>query len=275
MKTNKIHKENLIVIQVCVVLLMIMAVAKYGMVIETLLAVICLLIGGTGSTVCYKIVKSILTTDSNVVLMSATPNYEFIEFLRDFSGKDVETYNVKYDNEDMHKNYVALQWFERKKGYRMYDIVSAICDKWRKKKMEYEKYPSKVLLAHNKVAFFYNSVKEISNIVNQMPDTSDVEVLCAKTELHEGSVPCYSKEFNPEKQIHFMTSAYFTGMDIDKKHHFGKVVFIGGNSASYLAYSNKTVKQALGRFRGGYASTAFIFPPKDRPCYKVRRTFLP
>ena len=208
--------------------------------------------------VCYKIVKSILTTDSNVVLMSATPNYEFIDFLREFSGKDVETYNVKYDNEDMHKNYVALQWFERKKGYRMYDIVSAICDKWRKKKMEYEKYPSKVLLAHNKVAFFYNSVKEISNIVNQMPDTSDVEVLCAKTELHEASVPCYSKEFNPKKQIHFMTSAYFTGMDIDKKHHFGQVVFVGGNSASYLAYSNKTVKQALGRFRGGYDNTAFI-----------------
>jgi hypothetical protein len=114
------------------------------------------------------------------------------------------------------------------------------------------------LLAHNKVAFFYNSVKEISNIVNQMPDTSDVEVLCAKTELHEASVPCYSKEFNPKKQIHFMTSAYFTGMDIDKKHHFGQVVFVGGNSASYLAYSNKTVKQALGRFRGGYDNTAFI-----------------
>ena len=108
------------------------------------------------------------------------------------------------------------------------------------------------------VAFFYNSVKEISNIVNQMPDTSDVEVLCAKTELHEATVPCYSKVFNPEKQIHFMTSAYFTGMDIDEKIRFWKVVFIGGNNASYLAYSNKTIKQGLGRFRGGYGSTAFI-----------------
>lgn len=208
--------------------------------------------------VCYKIVKTILTTDNNVVLMSATPNYEFIEFLREFRGKEVETYNVQYDDEDMHKKYVALQWFERKKGYRMYDIVSAICDKWREIKKEYEQYPSKVLLVHNKVAFFYNSVREISNIVNQMPDTSDVEVLCAKSELHEASVPCYSKGFNPEKQIHFMTSAYFTGMDIDEKIHFGQVVFVGSNSASYLAYSNKTVKQALGRFRGGYGSTAFI-----------------
>ena len=209
-------------------------------------------------SVCDKIVKTILTTDNNVVLMSATPNYEFIEFLRTFSAKDVETYNVQYDDSDNHKKYVSLQWFERKKGYRMYDIISAICDKWREKKKEYEKYPSKVLLAHNKVAFFYNSVKEISNIVNQMPDTSDVEVLCAKTELHEATVPCYSKGFNPEKQIHFMTSAYFTGMDIDEKIHFGLVVFVGSNSASYLAYSNKTIKQALGRFRGGYGSTAFI-----------------
>ena len=209
-------------------------------------------------SVCNKIVKTILTTNSNVVLMSATPNYKFIEFLRETSGKEVETYNVQYDDEDMHKKYVALQWFERKKGYRMYDIVSAICDKWRERKKEYEKYPSKVGLAHNKVAFFYNSVKEISKIVNQMPDTSDVEVLCAKTELHEATVPCYSKGFNPEKQIHFMTSAYFTGMDIDEKIHFGLVVFVGSNSASYLAYSSKTVKQALGRFRGGYANTAFI-----------------
>ena len=209
-------------------------------------------------SVCGKIVKTILTTDSNVVLMSATPNYEFIEFLRTFSGKDVETYNVQYDDSDNHKKYVQLEWFERKKGYRMYDIISAICDKWREIKKEYEKYPSKVFLAHNKVAFFYNSVKEISNIVNQMPDTSDIEVLCAKTELHEATVPCYSKGFNPEKQIHFMTSAYFTGMDIDEKIHFGQVVFVGSNSASYLAYSNKTVKQALGRFRGGYANTAFI-----------------
>ena len=208
--------------------------------------------------VCYKIVKTILTTNSNVVLMSATPNYEFIEFLRDFSGKEVETYNVKYDDEDIHKKYIPLQWFERQKGYRMYDIISEVCNTSRKMKKEYELYPSKRGLAHNKVAFFFNSVKEISNIVSQMPDTSDVEVLCAKTELHEATVPCYSKVFNPEKQIHFMTSAYFTGMDIDEKIRFWKVVFIGGNNASYLAYSNRTIKQGLGRFRGGYDGTAFI-----------------
>lgn len=68
MKTNKIHKENWIMIQVCVVLLMIMAAAKYGMVIETLIAVICLLIGGAGSTVCYKIVKDDVKKSIGIVL---------------------------------------------------------------------------------------------------------------------------------------------------------------------------------------------------------------
>ena len=209
-------------------------------------------------SVCNKIVKTIINTNSNVVLMSATPNYGFIEFLRTYSGKDLETYNVQYNDDDMHKKDVKLQWFQRKKGYRTYDIVSEVINSSRNRKKEYELYPSKVGLAINKVAFFFNSVKEISNLVNQMPDISDIEVLCARTELHEASVPCYSKEFNPEMQIHFLTSAYFTGMDIDKRLCFWKVVFIGSNSASCLAYSNKTVKQALGRFRGGYYGTGFI-----------------
>ena len=207
-------------------------------------------------SVCNKIVKTILTTNSNVVLMSATPNYEFIEFLREFSGKDVETYNVEYDDVDVHKNIINIQWFERKKGYRTYDIVSEIINSSRERKKEYEEFPSKIGLAVNQVTFVFNSIKGITNILKNMPDTSDVEVLCAKTELNEITVPCYSKEFNPEKQIHFITSAYFTGMDIDVCMH--KVVIIGSNSAKHLAYSNKEIKQILGRFRKGYEGSFVI-----------------
>ena len=206
--------------------------------------------------VCSKITKTILTTNSNVVLMSATPNYEFIEFLREFSGKDVETYNVEYDDVDVHKNIINIQWFERKKGYRTYDIVSEIINSSRERKKEYEEYPSKIGLAVNQVTFVFNSIKGITNILKNMPDTSNVEVLCAKTELNEITVPCYSKEFNPEKQIHFITSAYFTGMDIDVCMH--KVVIIGSNSAKHLAYSNKEIKQILGRFRKGYEGSFVI-----------------
>ena len=74
--------------------------------------------------ICYKMTESIITTDSNVLLMSATPNYEFVEFLRTFSGKDVEAYNVQYDDEGDDKKFATLQWMDRPKGMRLYDIVS-------------------------------------------------------------------------------------------------------------------------------------------------------
>ena len=217
--------------------------------------------------VCSKITKTILTTNSNVVLMSATPNYKFIEFLRGFSGKDVETYNVQYDDEYMHQNPCKLQWFERKEGYRTYDMVCDQCEKSRKRKEEYKQCPSKIGLGANKLALFFNSVKDICGIVNQMPDElkTDIEVLCSRTEAHESDVPCYSKNYNPEKQIHFMTKAYITGMDIFDC--FWRVIFIGGNDIHYLAFSNKEVKQGLGRFREGYVTTAFVTNGKVKNKY--------
>ena len=201
--------------------------------------------------ICYDIVERIMTTDSNVVLMSATLNREFIDFLEMFSGKEVETYNVQYDDEGDDKKFATLQWMDREKGIRTYDILCEIINIAREKKKEYEEHPSKVGLADNQVVIFYNSVKEITNIVKAMPDKSDVEVLCAKDELHELTVPCYSEQFNEEKLIHFATSANFTGMDIilSNKGIVDKIVIIGGNSQDFLAYSNKNIKQMLGRPR--------------------------
>lgn len=54
-----------------------------------------------------------------------------------------------------------------------------------------------------------------------------------------------------------MTSAYFTGMDVEA--YIDKVVIIGGNSSMTLAYSNKEIKQMLGRMRKGY-DNSFIIP---------------
>ena len=221
--------------------------------------------------ICYDMVERIMTTDSNVLLMSATLNREFIDFLEMFSGKEVETYNVQYDDEGDDKKFAPLQWMDREKGIRTYDIVCEIINTARNKKKEYEEHPSKVGLADNQVVFFYNSVKEISNIIKAMPDKSDVEVLCAKDELHELTVPCYSEQFNENKLIHFATSANFTGMDIilRKKGIVNKIVIIGGNSQDFLAYSNKNIKQMLGRPRvvklsdgrvvDGYVSS-FVIP---------------
>lgn len=194
-------------------------------------------------TICAKVVKSIITTKSNVVLMSATPNYEFIDFLREVSGKEVETYNIEYDD----PVFASIQWIERRKGQKLFDIINEVMRAARQKASE-----GKV----HQVVFFYNSVKGISDIVNQLEDTSDVEVLCSKSRSSK-SIPCYSDEFNKDKRFHFMTSAYFTGMDVEA--YIDKVVIIGGNSSMTLAYSNKEIKQMLGRMRKGYDGS-FIIP---------------
>lgn len=193
--------------------------------------------------ICAKVVKTIISTKSNVVLMSATPNYEFIEFLRDVSGKEVETYNIEYDDNIS----PVLQWMERGKGKKLFDIINEVMRAARQKAAE-----GKV----HQVVFFYNSVKGISDIVSKLDDTSDVEVLCSKNRNNK-SVPCYSGEFNKDKGFHFMTSAYFTGMDVDE--NIDKVVIIGGNDSITLAYSNKEIKQMLGRMRKGYDGS-FIIP---------------
>lgn len=193
--------------------------------------------------ICAKVVKTIISTKSNVVLMSATPNYEFIEFLREVSGKEVETYNIEYDDNVS----PVLQWMERGKGKKLFDIINEVMRAARQKEAE-----GKV----HQVVFFYNSVKGISDIVNQLEDTSDVEVLCSKNR-NSKAVPCYSDEFNEDKRFHFMTSAYFTGMDVEA--YIDKVVIIGGNSNMTLAYSNKEIKQMLGRMRKGYVGS-FVIP---------------
>ena len=54
---KKIHKENWIVILVCVLLLMIMAAVKFGLAKETIYAIMGLTTGGFISTLCYFFVK--------------------------------------------------------------------------------------------------------------------------------------------------------------------------------------------------------------------------
>ena len=187
--------------------------------------------------ICSLVVKNIIETKNNVVLMSATPHMEFVDFLRDVSGKEVVTYNVEYDDTYYDKIIQPLQWIDRKKGQRLFDILSQIMTKVQDEGKNHQ------------AVFFYNNVDAICDIVNQLPDTSNVEVLCSKNRDNE-TIPCYSEKFNKDKMFHFCTSAYFTGFDIDNR--VDMVVIIGGNSMSNLSYSNKEIKQMLGRCRGGY-----------------------
>ena len=193
--------------------------------------------------ICSLVVKNIIETKNNVVLMSATAHVEFIDFLRDVSGKEVITYNVEYDDNYYDKIIQPLQWIDRKKGKRLFDILSQIMHTVKEK------------CQNHQAVFFYNNVDAICDIINQLPDTSNVEVLCSKNRDSE-TIPCYSEKFNKDKMFHFCTSAYFTGWDIDTR--IDKVVIIGGNSMGNLSYSNKEIKQVLGRCRGGYDGSYII-----------------
>ena len=204
--------------------------------------------------ICSLVVKNIIETKNNVVLMSATPHIEFVDFLRDVSGKEVVTYNVEYDDTYYDKIIQPLQWIDRKKGQRLFDILSQIMKKVKEEGRTHQ------------AVFFYNNVDAICDIVNQLSDTSSVEVLCSKNRDIE-TIPCYSEKFNKDKMFHFCTSAYFTGWDIDKR--VDMVVIIGGNSMSNLSYSNKEIKQMLGRCRGGYDGSFLLSDgrAKDRNTY--------
>lgn len=202
--------------------------------------------------ICAKVVNAIINTKSNVVLMSATPNYEFVDFLKETSGKEVISYNISYDKEDYPT--MRLVWME-KGNKKLFNIVNEVMKSERRRVQNVNIQAGKdILESVGQTVFFYNSVKRVSEIVSQLEDTSDVEVLCSKSNENKG-IPCYSPVFNNEKKFHFMTSAYFTGMDV--KVHIDKVVIIGGNDQMTLSYSSKEIKQMLGRMRSGYEN-AFI-----------------
>lgn len=98
---------------------------------------------------------------------------------------------------------------------------------------------------NQQIYIFYNNVAKITKILNAI-GTDDCEILCSESRKKECGI-YYSKSYNPEKKVHFLTSAYFTGHDIEGK--VDKVIIIGGNSSVANAIGMRDIKQILGRFR--------------------------
>ena len=206
--------------------------------------------------VCGKITNSIINTDACVVLMSATPNDEYIEFLKQY--KEVVIINIKYDDTGEHLDHHVIGWYDRPKDVELYNILNHLWENIRLKAEDTKRKNSDRWYldwkAENgelgQMVVFFSSVDAITSFVENLPDELEdkVEVLCSNK--HKAVVPHYSECFNPNKSLHFLTSAYFTGMDINT--HIDLVVIVGSNSAVSLAYSGREVKQMLGRFRKGY-----------------------
>ena len=174
--------------------------------------------------ICFQLTELIKNTENGVLLMSATPHRGYVEMLREYCEKKIKTYTIEYENEVKK----GLMFFETNKK----DIKSII---------------QKVKKNNKQTCVFYSSVKDIKNILNVIGD-DDVEVLCSevnKKELGE----YYSSEFNENKKLHFMTSAYFTGHDINVR--INQCIIVGSPICENLCYSERDIKQMIGRFRKG------------------------
>ena len=181
--------------------------------------------------ICFQLTELIKNTENGVLLMSATPHRGYVEMLRKYccekeKENKINTYTIDYGDDS--KVQKGLMFFETKKK----DIKSII---------------QKVKKNNKQTCVFYSSVKDIKNILNVIGD-DDVEVLCSEVNQKELG-EYYSSEFNENKKLHFMTSAYFTGHDINVR--INQCIIVGSPISENLCYSDRDIKQMIGRFRKG------------------------
>jgi hypothetical protein len=183
---------------------------------------------GFRDATCFKITDLIKNTDNGVVLMSATPHWGYIDFIRELvKNRDIITFNINYE-----------QGYE--KLIQVYDVkkkdLSAILNKVKK-------------VPENKhICVFYNSVKGgITDLLDQIGE-DDCEVLCSiNNEKDLGNY--FSKTFNDNKRLHFLTSAFFTGQDI--RVPIRQCIIIGSKESENMCLGERDIKQIIGRFRKG------------------------
>lgn len=200
-----------------------------------------------------QLTELIIKTDLSVTLMSATPHEGFIEALRKVlrGKKELVLINVVYKNRCMTK---------RMSIYNM-------------KKKELEKLVRVYLNTNQQIYIFYNNVSIITQILKDIK-SDDCEILCSNS--HEKECGEYfSKSYDPKKRIHFLTSAYFTGHDIEGE--VDKVFIIGGNSTVASAISMRDIQQILGRFReycGESMSCIFLMYIKEKSNEKEYKSLM-
>lgn len=177
--------------------------------------------------ICFEISEKIISDDNGVILMSATPHYEYIDYLRKSGNKDVLTYNIEYDTNILYNkiNLVEVKKSEFKR------ILNMSCDK--------------------QTVVFYNSIKS-----NNWLKEFDCEILCSETNKDIlGSK--YSNSFDKNKKLHFFTSAYYTGMDINIHINNCYIVVDKGNITTMP--SEREIKQMVGRFRKGVSNVVIVY----------------
>ena len=174
--------------------------------------------------ICIGITNLIKTVETPIILLSATPYLEYVQMLRELlPEREIVNYNVIYPH-------------NLRSRIEVYDIKEDRILPVLKKMMNSSN--------NGHICVFYNCVDDIKNLAIQLGDKC--EILCSsarKDKLRE----LYSNKFNPDKKVHFLTSAFFTGCDI--KEEVSQVVIVGSNEFDFMALDERDIKQILGRFR--------------------------
>ena len=173
--------------------------------------------------ICIDLTTLIKDSRRSVILMSATPHIEYINMIKTLVNKSINTYNVQY-NEDLYRKSINVYNIKNK------DVKSVL---------NYVK-------SKGQVCVFYNNVEELVDILKDIGD-DDCELLCSKNNSKGQECPYYSEEFQPDKHLHFMTSAYFTGHDIDID--IDHCIIFGSRHNPQMWLGERDIKQMLGRFR--------------------------
>ena len=172
--------------------------------------------------VCIGITDLIRNVDEPVVLMSATPCIEYVGMLRELlPEREIVNYNVIYPYEV--RNHITV-----------YDV----------KEDRFIPVFFNMMKGNRHICIFYNCVRDVESLALQLGN--ECEILCSsskKDKLRD----MYSESFNPDKKVHFLTSAFFTGCDLPD--YVDKVVIVGSNEFDFMALSQMDIKQILGRFR--------------------------
>ncbi len=118
----------------------------------------------------------------------------------------------------------------------------------------------------DKIMIAYNSISRCTSIMKHLEEKAEVPstslgILCGLS--NKDKVATYYKELNGETlpvQINFITSAYFTGYDLNEKYH---LICVSDGCKTMYQLSEHRIKQIVGRCREGVLSETIIYSLSD------------
>lgn len=132
-----------------------------------------------------------------------------------------------------------------------------------------EKSTGKIVVAHNSVD---GNVKIANSLVsNSICKATDIGILCSNKKENKDKCDLYYAELSDSKlpkRLCLMTSAYFSGFDIDEQFH---AISLSDGNNSILMLSANSHKQIVGRCRNksGVLSNSFVYKKKENELDQV------